>query len=73
MADAVEPIYRLSDSEQVARLWPYRECEANIMLDNSDVRVALVAAVGLIRTRAGQRHSFLLFMQKSEKSTWGVG
>jgi hypothetical protein len=35
MADRVEPIYRLSDSElatQVARLWPHRECEANIML-----------------------------------------
>jgi hypothetical protein len=35
MADVVEPIYRLSDSElatQVAKLWPHRECEANIML-----------------------------------------
>jgi hypothetical protein len=35
MADVIEPFYRSSDSElatQVARLWPHRECEANIML-----------------------------------------
>jgi hypothetical protein len=35
MADVVELIYGSSDSElatQVARLWPHRECEANIML-----------------------------------------
>jgi hypothetical protein len=35
MADVVEPFYRSSDSElatQVARLWPHRECEANIVL-----------------------------------------
>ena len=35
MAVVVEPANRLPDSElatQVARLWPHRECESNIML-----------------------------------------
>jgi hypothetical protein len=36
MADVVEPIYRLSElAIQVARLWPHRECETNIMLGQS--------------------------------------
>jgi hypothetical protein len=70
MADKVEPFYRSSDSElatQLARLWPHRECEANIIARTIlPCGVALVAAVGLIRACAGQRHSFLLFVQKSE-------
>jgi hypothetical protein len=35
MANVVESVYRLSDSElatQVVRSWQHRECEANIML-----------------------------------------
>jgi hypothetical protein len=68
MADKVEPFYRSSDSElatQLARLWPHRECEANIIARTIlPCGVALVAAVGLIRACAGAKTFIFAFRAK---------